>query len=200
MPEGADRRPKKVFTYDEAARLLPEVRRITDEAYHAVEEISENAPSAEAAQPAVEAVVTRWANDVMNMGIDVKGLWLIDFDNGSGYYCWHYPKRGCSSSTPTRRVSAAAPGSIEWLISWRKRLASASSSSALVVIAGALVTLFAVGALFDALDHPQRSARPHRRAFRRPPRPARMTARTTTTSPTGRAAARRAGSATIFIP
>jgi hypothetical protein len=94
MPEGADRAPKKVFTYDEAARLLPEVRRITDEAYHAVEEISENASSAEAAQPLVEAVVTRWANDVMNMGIDVKGLWLIDFDNGSGYYCWHYPEEG----------------------------------------------------------------------------------------------------------
>jgi hypothetical protein len=94
MPEGADRNKKKVFTYDEAARLLPEVRRITDEAYHAVEEISETAASAEAAQPAVEAVVTRWANDVMNMGIDVKGLWLIDFDNGSGYYCWHYPEEG----------------------------------------------------------------------------------------------------------
>jgi hypothetical protein len=94
MPESADRAPKKVFTYDEAARLLPEVRRITDEAYHAVEEISENTTSAEAAQPQVEAVVTRWANDVMNMGIDVKGLWLIDFDNGSGYYCWHYPEEG----------------------------------------------------------------------------------------------------------
>jgi hypothetical protein len=94
MPEGADRAPKRIFTYDEAARLLPEVRRLTDEAYHAVEEISEKASSAEAAQPAVEAVVTRWANDVMNMGIDVKGLWLIDFDNGSGYYCWHYPEEG----------------------------------------------------------------------------------------------------------
>jgi hypothetical protein len=94
MPEGADRAPKKIFTYDEAARLLPEVRRLTDEAYHAVEEISEKASSAEAAQPAVEAVVTRWANEVMNLGIDVKGLWLIDFDNGSGYYCWHYPEEG----------------------------------------------------------------------------------------------------------
>ena len=94
MPEGADRNKKKVFTYDEAARLLPEVRRITDEAYHAVEEISETAASAEAAQPAVEAVVTRWANDVMNMGIDVKGLWLIDFDSGSGYYCWRHPEPG----------------------------------------------------------------------------------------------------------
>jgi hypothetical protein len=22
----------------------------------------------------------------------VKGLWLVDFDNGSGYYCWRYPE------------------------------------------------------------------------------------------------------------
>jgi hypothetical protein len=94
MPEDADRAPKKIFTYDEAARLLPEVRRITDEAYRAVEAISETAASAESAQPAVEAVVTRWAHEVMSMGIDVKGLWLIDFDNGSGYYCWHYPEEG----------------------------------------------------------------------------------------------------------
>jgi hypothetical protein len=94
MPADAERAPKKIFTYDEAARLLPEVRRITDEAYRAVESISETASSAESAQPAVEAVVTRWAHEVMNMGIDVKGLWLIDFDNGSGYYCWHYPEEG----------------------------------------------------------------------------------------------------------
>ena len=59
-----------------------------------VEAIPEKASSAASAQPLVEAVVTRWANDVMTMGIDVKGLWLIDFDNGSGYYCWQYPEEG----------------------------------------------------------------------------------------------------------
>jgi hypothetical protein len=45
----------------------------------------------------------------------------------------------------------------------------------LVVIAGALVTLFAVGALFDALDHPQELRGRIDAAFRRPPRPPRMT-------------------------
>ena len=45
----------------------------------------------------------------------------------------------------------------------------------LVVIAGAIVTLFAVGALFDALDHPQELRGRIDAAFRRPPRPARMT-------------------------
>ena len=33
-------RSKKTFTYDEAAHLLPEVRRITDAAYRQVESIS----------------------------------------------------------------------------------------------------------------------------------------------------------------
>jgi hypothetical protein len=45
----------------------------------------------------------------------------------------------------------------------------------LVVIAGAVVTLFAVGALFDALDHPQELRGRIDAAFRRPPRPPRMT-------------------------
>jgi hypothetical protein len=27
-------------------------------------------------------------------GVEVKGLWLIDFDNGSGYYCWRHPEPG----------------------------------------------------------------------------------------------------------
>ena len=45
----------------------------------------------------------------------------------------------------------------------------------LVVIGGGLVTLFAVGALFDALDHPHEVRGRIDGAFRRPPRPARMT-------------------------
>ncbi len=85
---------KKVFTYDEAVRLLPEVRRVTDEAYRAVESVSAAASTAEDAQAEVEALVGRWARDVMSLGLEVKGLWLVDFDNGSGYYCWQYPEEG----------------------------------------------------------------------------------------------------------
>jgi hypothetical protein len=45
----------------------------------------------------------------------------------------------------------------------------------LVVIGGGLVTLFAVGALFDALDHPHEVRGRIDGAFRRPPPPARRT-------------------------
>jgi hypothetical protein len=44
----------------------------------------------------------------------------------------------------------------------------------LVVVGGALVTLFAVGALFDALDHPKEVRGRIEAAFQRPPRPPRM--------------------------
>jgi hypothetical protein len=26
------------------------------------------------------------------LGLEVKGLWLVDFDNGSGCYCWQWPE------------------------------------------------------------------------------------------------------------
>jgi hypothetical protein len=41
----------------------------------------------------------------------------------------------------------------------------------LVVVAGALVSLFAVGALFDALEHPDEIRGRIEAAFRRPPKP-----------------------------
>jgi hypothetical protein len=43
----------------------------------------------------------------------------------------------------------------------------------LVVVGGALVSLFAVGALFDALEHPGELQARVEALFRRPPRPPR---------------------------
>jgi hypothetical protein len=46
----------------------------------------------------------------------------------------------------------------------------------LVMVAGGLVTLFAVGALFDALEHPDELRARIDGLFRKPPAPARQTA------------------------
>ena len=78
---------KKTFSYEDAAALLPEVQRITAEAVSEVEAL----PSDTSRETAQE-IVTRWADAVMGLGIDVKGLWVVDFDTGSGYYCWKYPE------------------------------------------------------------------------------------------------------------
>lgn len=39
-----------------------------------------------------QRIVSGWAESVLGLGIEVKGLWLIDFDSGAGYYCWKYPE------------------------------------------------------------------------------------------------------------
>lgn len=66
--------------------LLPEVQRITSEAVERVEQTdSETAED-------YERIVTEWAETVLSLGIEVKGLWLVDFDSGAGYYCWKHPE------------------------------------------------------------------------------------------------------------
>ena len=87
---------KKTFTYEQAVALLPEVRRITEEASQAVEQVAEalqrRGASEETIREQVDRVVMAWARALMARGLEVKGLWLVDFDNGSGYYCWRYPE------------------------------------------------------------------------------------------------------------
>jgi hypothetical protein len=87
---------KRTFTYEEAANLLPAVQRLTNDAVAELEKLAEqqepNEP--EELDPQYEEIVGRWAEAVMNLGIEVKGLWLIDFDCGSGYYCWKHPEPG----------------------------------------------------------------------------------------------------------
>lgn len=78
--------PKKIFSYEEALQLLPVVRQLTGEAVDRVEALAEEAVEE------YQSVIEAWASEVMSLGIEVKGLWLIDFDSGSGYYCWQWPE------------------------------------------------------------------------------------------------------------
>lgn len=79
--------PKRVFTYEEAVAILPEVRRITGEAAGRVEAVETEDPGE------YQRIVGEWAAGILAMGIEVKGLWLIDFDSGGGYYCWRFPEQ-----------------------------------------------------------------------------------------------------------
>ncbi len=78
--------PKRIFTYEEATALLPVVRQLTTEAAERVEAMESEDPAD------YQRVISDWAEAVMAHGIEVKGLWLIDFDSGAGYYCWKYPE------------------------------------------------------------------------------------------------------------
>lgn len=92
--------PKKIFTYEEALESLPEVQRITAEAAGkldellaidtAVEEEVEIPPELAAEY---ERIVSDWAERILALGVEIKGLWLVDFDSGAGYYCWRHPEK-----------------------------------------------------------------------------------------------------------
>jgi hypothetical protein len=90
MAEEDETAERRTFCYEEAAALLPEVRSLTEKAYLEVEAQRR----AGVAQERLLEIVTRWARSLMERGLEVKGLWLVDFDNGAGYYCWRYPEPG----------------------------------------------------------------------------------------------------------
>ena len=87
---------KRTFSFDEAAALLPEVRQVTEKAHLRVEDlraaVGEGRLEAERFEVEATAVVNDWASHVRSFGVEVKGIWLVDFDNGSGYYCWRWPE------------------------------------------------------------------------------------------------------------
>jgi hypothetical protein len=87
---------KRTFSYEEAAALLPEVRQLTAKAYQGIEElraaVGEGRLEPERFEAEATATVNEWASRVRSFGIEVKGIWLVDFDNGSGYYCWQWPE------------------------------------------------------------------------------------------------------------
>ena len=87
---GLPTQEKKVFSYGEALVLLPEVRQATEDAYRRVERLA--ASSGGATRREANEIVEAWAQGLLARGLEIKGLWLVDFDNGSGYYCWRYPE------------------------------------------------------------------------------------------------------------
>jgi hypothetical protein len=92
---------KKTFTFEEARALLPEVRERTRRAVEALS--SAAVPRDEGREIAeekvgkiVEGALASWASEIEELGIEVKGPWLVDFDSGAGYYCWKWPEESLS--------------------------------------------------------------------------------------------------------
>ena len=79
---------KKVFTLEEARELLPRVKELTSEAVFKFARLAEG----EETETERQGVVGEWAREVLALGAEIKGLWLVDFDSGAGYYCWKYPE------------------------------------------------------------------------------------------------------------
>jgi hypothetical protein len=90
---------RRIFSLEDARRLLPEVKEITAGAVREAERLagqlqglSDAHPEHAALSDALSAVLQDWNDAVRGLGLEPKGLWLVDFDNGDGYYCWAYPE------------------------------------------------------------------------------------------------------------
>jgi hypothetical protein len=94
---------RRFFSLGEARELLPTVKRLTAEAVRDAEALAMQQQQTDDTDPAhqhlsaeIEGVVARWTQKMQDMSLEVKGLWLVDFDNGEGYYCWCYPEESVS--------------------------------------------------------------------------------------------------------
>ena len=92
MAPGAPR-----WTLETARALLPEVRKRTAAAVPAVQRmLSERTDAADPERAEIDArlrrAIGRWTREMEALGVEVKGLWLVDFVNGSGDFCWKWPE------------------------------------------------------------------------------------------------------------
>ena len=90
-----------VFTLEEARHLMPQVKAITKPVFDLAASLSQelhdmeeqrNEDRAEELRERLQVLVTTWAEAIRELGPEVKGLWLVDFDSGDGYWCWSFPE------------------------------------------------------------------------------------------------------------
>ena len=88
------------FSLDEARRILPVVRRITMEFSAKVELLIARLETTQltqteticALEKQVNELIQTWNDKIRKLGAEPRGLWVVDFDSGEGYYCWKHPE------------------------------------------------------------------------------------------------------------
>jgi len=87
----------RAWTLEGARAVLADVRARTARAVDEAEALVLAREGADAAEQArvdaeIQSVIERWAHEMEALGAEVKGVWLVDFDSGNGYYCWRWPE------------------------------------------------------------------------------------------------------------
>lgn len=89
-----------VFSLEQARTVLPIIRRITQEFSVKVESLMARLETVNLTQTEtimrleteVNDLIKAWHEKIKKLGARPKGLWLVDFDSGDGYFCWKYPE------------------------------------------------------------------------------------------------------------
>ena len=88
------------ISYEQANELVGLLNRITQKHSKTVNALITRLEALDPADRAktseIEIEVSReieeWNAKVKKLGALPKGLWLVDFDSGDGYYCWKFPE------------------------------------------------------------------------------------------------------------
>ncbi len=100
MIEIINRQQGRFFTLEQVSELLPLVYRLTDESAREVKYLvgclealpDKKSDRASQIQDQINDLIERWQNKLERLGAKPKGLWLADFDFGTGYFCWKFPE------------------------------------------------------------------------------------------------------------
>lgn len=102
MGEGQLVRLRKggIFSLQQAEKILPIISRFTYELRQTFESLTKQLKSLSGAdyerrnalEEEILSLVDVWQTKVTKLGAHPKGLWLVDFDSGDGYFCWKFPE------------------------------------------------------------------------------------------------------------
>ncbi len=92
---------RRTLTKEQAQELLPLGYKLTEKAHAQVKnlmshmEAMKNIPQVrlQEMENEIQAHIESWQNKIQKLGAHPKGYWLVDFDNGAGYFCWKFPEK-----------------------------------------------------------------------------------------------------------
>ena len=58
-----------------------------------IDRLTSDDPALVDLEESMNQLIQAWHFKVKKLGGIPKGLWLVDFDNGEGYFCWKYPEK-----------------------------------------------------------------------------------------------------------
>lgn len=93
---------KRTFSLEDAKKHLPIVRRVTIRAHKKISIMKAqllcpmSAEQKKYFETKIKAEFQKWYDQIHRLGCESKGMWLVDFDNGAGYYCWKFPESDVS--------------------------------------------------------------------------------------------------------
>ena len=94
---------RSVFSLAEARTMLPLISRMTKTVAEKVQvliaKIESKSRASDEGRAEIEAIeaqasqlIQDWQTKVQKLGGLPKGIWVVDFDSGDGYFCWKYPE------------------------------------------------------------------------------------------------------------